>query len=558
MRRIIRAAVLCCSVVGVFALATTSAFAHPAYPNQCTGCHSGVNVAITPTLVSTVGTVATYNVSAPGATAIAIFDGTTKLSYVVAASGQFVVTTGKTYKIIAVKGPTDTTGVGSVNISPVAAAPDTTAPVTTSNAVATYVVSAVIKLTPTDVGGSGVANTYYKLDGGTQTAGTTISTSALGAHTLEFWSVDVSGNIETHHNIGFTVTAPRVTVSRLSVGTNVWATAVAAAGRQFSHTPTATPNYTGVKDIVLASGDVRAQADPLAAAGLCWAYQGPAGNAPLLLVSATASTDAYVLALIDAVAAANSTSTITIHIVGGPGSVPDVRYTEIANYVAAHSAGTVAKDRLLLTGDRYAMGAAIVSRMKQRADANPVDAIVLPREVFVANGADATKFFDPLALAPISAHRGSPILLVSATLVPGATKSILATLRSANPSTTVYVGGGVNTVSEAVRTQLLGTRISGPDRYQNATAIANYAIAHGWLVDDGKVAIAATIRDAQIGGSLAGGFSGPLLLTPPTTLNAFTSAWLSAKKATLTEVWVTGPTTALSDTVKAAINTVVQ
>ena len=39
-------------------------------------------------------------------------------------------------------------------------------------------------------------------------AGTSITTSALGAHTLEFWSVDVAGNIETHKAVNFTVTAP--------------------------------------------------------------------------------------------------------------------------------------------------------------------------------------------------------------------------------------------------------------------------------------------------------------------------------------------------------------
>jgi hypothetical protein len=70
-------------------------------------------------------------------------------------------------------------------------APDVTAPITTSDAAANYVHSATIHLTAADnVGGSGVASTYYVLDGGTQTAGTAINTSVVGVHTLEFWSVD--------------------------------------------------------------------------------------------------------------------------------------------------------------------------------------------------------------------------------------------------------------------------------------------------------------------------------------------------------------------------------
>ena len=84
---------------------------------------------------------------------------------------------------------------------------DVTAPATTSNALATYVSSATIKLTATDAG-SGVANTYYKVDGGTQVAGTSILVSTLGAHTIEFWSVDVAGNVEAHKTASFTVTAP--------------------------------------------------------------------------------------------------------------------------------------------------------------------------------------------------------------------------------------------------------------------------------------------------------------------------------------------------------------
>lgn len=80
---------------------------------------------------------------------------------------------------------------------------------TVSTPVATYVSSAVITLSATDAG-SGVANTYYKLDGGAQVTGTSITTSVLGAHAIEFWSVDVAGNAEAYKTASFTVTAPPV------------------------------------------------------------------------------------------------------------------------------------------------------------------------------------------------------------------------------------------------------------------------------------------------------------------------------------------------------------
>ncbi len=197
------------ALVGLMASFATTAQAFPTKTTACTGCHSGVNVPITTTLVSTVGTTANYTVSAPLANAIVVFDGATKIFTFTANTGSFAVTTGKTYTLYAVKGPGTGDGVGSKTISPAAAVVDTTAPVTTSNAAATYVSTAAINLTATDAG-SGVAATYYKLDGGAQVAGTVVSVSALGAHTLEFWSTDKAGNIEVHKTANFTITAPVV------------------------------------------------------------------------------------------------------------------------------------------------------------------------------------------------------------------------------------------------------------------------------------------------------------------------------------------------------------
>lgn len=208
MRRLKFGVVLILAVVGMSAVYTSGAHAFPSRTTRCDGCHDGVNVPVTATLASTSGTTATYNVSAPGADSIAVFDGATKLATINAASGQFSVTTGKTYTIYSVAGPGTSDGLGTTTVSPTAPVPvDTTAPVTTSNAVATYVSSASIRLTATDAG-SGVANTYYRLDGGVQTSGTTISVSTLGSHSIEFWSVDVAGNTEAHKTASFTVTAP--------------------------------------------------------------------------------------------------------------------------------------------------------------------------------------------------------------------------------------------------------------------------------------------------------------------------------------------------------------
>jgi len=91
---------------------------------------------------------------------------------------------------------------------------ETIAPVTTSNAVREYTDSATIFLFATDnAGGSGVAHTYYTLDG-FPGEGPIVYTSAGGDHDLEFWSVDAAGNAEAKHVVEFTVAK--------DMATNAW------------------------------------------------------------------------------------------------------------------------------------------------------------------------------------------------------------------------------------------------------------------------------------------------------------------------------------------------
>jgi hypothetical protein len=108
--------------------------------------------------------------------------------------------------------------------------PDTTPPVTTSDAVATYMVSATIKLTATD-SGSGVAATYYSLDGGTQVSGTVVSVLTPGTHTLGFWSVDSAGNVEASKTKALVVSAlppasPNAAATSITIKTSATSTSI--------------------------------------------------------------------------------------------------------------------------------------------------------------------------------------------------------------------------------------------------------------------------------------------------------------------------------------------
>jgi predicted CxxxxCH...CXXCH cytochrome family protein len=90
---------------------------------------------------------------------------------------------------------------------------DTTAPVTTSSAIATaYTGGQVFTFSANDTGGSGVASTWYRLNGtGAFTSGSAVTVAApasgTASHTLEWYSIDAAGNQEATRSVAFSVAA---------------------------------------------------------------------------------------------------------------------------------------------------------------------------------------------------------------------------------------------------------------------------------------------------------------------------------------------------------------
>jgi hypothetical protein len=199
-------------IFGLMAAFASTAMAFPTQTSQCSGCHNvDSSVHLTATFVSATATSTTYSIGVNnpyGLNGWGVFQAGVKKFGTAGAGSNVVLTNGVAYSIFGVSGDGNgTQGYATLSLTPVA--PDLTAPTTTSDAKATYVSSATIKLTAVDnLGGSGVAHTYYILDGGTQTAGTTVSTSVIGTHTLDFWSVDASNNVEATKSASFTITAP--------------------------------------------------------------------------------------------------------------------------------------------------------------------------------------------------------------------------------------------------------------------------------------------------------------------------------------------------------------
>ena len=102
---------------------------------------------------------------------------------------------------------------------------DTTAPVTTDNAPKVPVnVATTVNFAVTDVG-AGAAATYYKVNGGTQQGGNSVTLSAEGSYVLSYWSVDKAGNIEQAHSVTVVIdkSAPVTTVtSNPTAAQNGW------------------------------------------------------------------------------------------------------------------------------------------------------------------------------------------------------------------------------------------------------------------------------------------------------------------------------------------------
>ena len=110
------------AAVAVFGLMIGFATVAQAFPSRtvaCDNCHSGANIPVTAIAGATAGTTVTYALDAPGADAIAVFDGATKVASL-GASGAFSATVGKPYVVYAVAGPSTSDGIGSTLFTPTA------------------------------------------------------------------------------------------------------------------------------------------------------------------------------------------------------------------------------------------------------------------------------------------------------------------------------------------------------------------------------------------------------------------------------------------------------
>ncbi len=135
-------------------------------------------------------------------------------AFQVSAAGSHTITYWSTDNA----GNTETTHTGYVNI-------DTTPPVTSASGLAGsptgswHTSASSFTLSANDAGGSGLAATYYTIDGGaTQTySGSAVPVSGDASHLITYWSTDKAGNVEGAHTgyMNIDGTKPTTTASGL-------------------------------------------------------------------------------------------------------------------------------------------------------------------------------------------------------------------------------------------------------------------------------------------------------------------------------------------------------
>ena len=124
----------------------------------------------------------------------------------------------------------DNTGIGGVSTYG-SVCYDTIAPVTTATLTGTssggvYTSPVTVTLTATD-SGSGIAATFYQVDGGAvSTYSGHFAVSSTGSHTVVFYSTDVAGNQETSKSSTFTIKSPTTTSVFASSNPSTYGTVV--------------------------------------------------------------------------------------------------------------------------------------------------------------------------------------------------------------------------------------------------------------------------------------------------------------------------------------------
>ncbi len=381
---------------------------------------------------------------------------------------------------------------------------DTSPPTTEPPTRSVFRGAASLRLTPGD-DLSGLAETWISLDGGPAVSATEITVTAMGDHTLTFWSTDRAGNVESPRSWSFVV-ADEVEVTRVS-GNDRYKTALAVSRATFA----------SADSVVVVRGD--AFPDALAASALAGV-----NAAPLLL----SRTDSLPPGLAEEVRRLGATRAI---VVGGRSAIGDsvVRNLEGLGCDVERVAGR----------DRYSTAGAVAARVALSPQ--------FRGRAFLVRG---DSFADALAASPYAYSERMPVLLTR-----GDTLSVQASdaIRGLGVTEVTIVGGpsalttGVQAAVEDIPGTRVAARVGGRSRYSTAALLLRHAIDAGWTRGAFVgLATGEAYPDALGGGVAAGAAGGGLVLTPARSLGPDAASALGECGLDLEQIAVYGGEAAVS------------
>lgn len=300
---------------------------------------------------------------------------------------------------------------------------------------------------------------------------------------------------------------------------------VSGSNRVLTSVEISKDQFRSARTVVVASANV--YADSLAAVPLAAWNDGP------ILLTDKGSLAAPVAAEIQRLGARD------VIIAGGPNTVSNVVFEDLVRLGV--------KVRRVSGATRFGTAAEIAKELPN------------PQTVYVAEGANANPargWPDALAMGPVAAVGGNPILLVTTDELPAETEAALGFLKTEE----IEVVGGPAAVSEDVVTALKKTgaavrRIAGADRFETSTVVADAGL--GRRLTDHRLyyASGANWPDALAAGAAIAVNGGSLLLTHPTDFLAASSVvtWTREHSRAVTEVVVLGGPVTVADTVRSQI-----
>ncbi|MCX8007677.1 MAG: cell wall-binding repeat-containing protein [Coriobacteriia bacterium] len=397
---------------------------------------------------------------------------------------------------------------------------DDTPPTTGDDRQSSYAGAAVIALIPSDAL-SGVASTWWRLDGGVVQSGRFVTTSELGTHVLEFGSTDAAGNAEATRTASFSVRPGPTTYAELA-GPRRVQTALAVSRSVFA---------TGSVDTVVVASAF-AWPDAIVGSGLAGVHESP------VLLTAPSGLSAGIADEIRRLGAAHAV------IVGGPAAVGERVARDLEGVLGAGSVRRVGGV------DRYETARLVAKEMASFYGCAWDGTAVL------ATGRD---FPDALAVAPLSAAKGLPVFLAGGS---GVARADVEAMRDIGVRRILIIGGpgavSAGTASSVATTLGVGaTRLAGADRYQTAVAVATYGVSSYGLSWDGlAIASGEDFPDAVSAGAAQGHPRSVLLLTPRAVLRSSVAAALAAHKDEVRTARFIGGTGAVSSAVRSAVRNV--